>query len=200
MVKRELTKRQKGFTLMELMVVVVIIGVLSAVAVPTIMKFIRRSREAEATLNLAALSRGASEYFNQEHIDNTTGLVRPSQYPNSRNAASTRDGFGTNPNTMPCQEVTGSPKYLRNAGRWHTANSAGEKLWVDLKFSIATSHYFQYGYRDNRNTGTAATYTIRARADLDCDSSLSTFQMVGRVNANTNEQIRGGIFAVNDGE
>lgn len=44
----------KGFSLVELMIVVAIIGILSAVAVPNFQRFQRKSRQAEAKGNLAA--------------------------------------------------------------------------------------------------------------------------------------------------
>ena len=48
-------KNQKGFSLVELMVVVAIIGILAAIAIPNYQKFQARSRQSEAKLTLSGL-------------------------------------------------------------------------------------------------------------------------------------------------
>lgn len=48
-------KNQEGFTLVELMVVVAIIGILSAVAIPNFKKYQAKSKQSEAKIALAAL-------------------------------------------------------------------------------------------------------------------------------------------------
>lgn len=52
---KKLLKNPNGFTLVELMVVVAIIGILSAIAVPNFKKYQAKSKQSEAKIQLAAI-------------------------------------------------------------------------------------------------------------------------------------------------
>lgn len=57
------SKRQQGFTLVELMIVVAIIGILAAVALPSYKDYVRRSQLPEATSALATLRIKFEQYY-----------------------------------------------------------------------------------------------------------------------------------------
>ena len=61
-----LRKNRGGFTMIELMVVVIIVAILAAVAIPLYTGYIRNSRKSEATARLGAILTAAKSY-NQEN-------------------------------------------------------------------------------------------------------------------------------------
>ena len=56
-------KRSKGFTLIELMVVIVILGILSAVIAPRIPQFVDKAREGRTKGNMATLRSTLNIYY-----------------------------------------------------------------------------------------------------------------------------------------
>ena len=63
---RIMFKNQKGFSLIELMVVVSIIGILSSIAVPQFQKFKKKAQQAEAKTLLSGIYT-AQKIFSVEH-------------------------------------------------------------------------------------------------------------------------------------
>ena len=57
------TNSRRGFTLVELMITVGLIGVLCAIAIPNFMAYQARSRRSEAYANLASLARAQKAYL-----------------------------------------------------------------------------------------------------------------------------------------
>lgn len=64
----EMKKKVKGFTLVELIVVIAIIGVLASILVPSMMGFVRKSKYATANAN-------AKEIFNSLKVSATNAYV-----------------------------------------------------------------------------------------------------------------------------
>ncbi|AOY58987.1 type IV pilin protein [Desulfococcus multivorans] len=56
-------RKNEGFTLIELMIVVAIIGILAAIAIPNFMNYQCKSKQAEAKQNLGAIAKVEEAYF-----------------------------------------------------------------------------------------------------------------------------------------
>lgn len=75
-------RRESGFTLVELMIVIAIIGILATVAVPSFVRYQNRARRAESFANLSGLATAQKSYYAEYGLfvgaemepSNTTGV------------------------------------------------------------------------------------------------------------------------------
>ena len=166
MIQSMRAKNVKGFTLIELMIVVAIIGILAAVAIPAFMKYIRRSKTTEATMNIRKLFDSSVAYFEEEHADRS-GLIVPKSFPAAEIAT---------PGLTVCCGATGvGGKCQVSAGQWNASGT-----WNALNFSIDDPHYYSYTYAAT-GTDSTSSFTARANGNLNCDATYSTFERVGSI-------------------
>ncbi len=78
-------KNKKGFTLIELMIVVAIVGILAAIAIPNYFNYVAKSQQAEAKTNLGAIYVGMLAYTAPQGNDGFSGA-------NMTNIGFTTDG------------------------------------------------------------------------------------------------------------
>lgn len=157
-------RRPRGFTLVELMIVVAIIGLLASIAVPSFMKYLAKAKSAEADQMLEKIATGARAYFMDQHVGHDIdGATLSQRFP-----AST----ALSPALSCCQP--NQDKCAPRASAWDNPS------WQSLNFSVDDPHYYRYEY-ESLGTGAAAEFTARAYGDLDCDNVLSTFERYGWV-------------------
>ena len=107
----KLNQSNKGFTLVEIMIVVVIIGLLAAMAIPAFQK-VRQSSQDKAVLNNARqLSAAADQYYLENGVSTVTlsSLVGSSNYVKALNlvANETYPGGYTQGETITINGVAG---------------------------------------------------------------------------------------------
>ncbi len=86
---------KRGFTLIELMIVVAIIGILAAIAIPNFLKFQAKSKQSEAKGNLKALFTAQRSQY-QEHDKYLTLVGELGFSPERGNRYFYQNGAGTN--------------------------------------------------------------------------------------------------------
>ena len=161
-------KKNSGFTLVELMIVVAIIGILAAVAIPAFSKYIKKSRTAEATQTLNKLWQGSVAYYEADH-NNATGGILNKQFPASAVSE-------TKCCTQPGMKCPGGNVLYDT-----------DLTWTSLNFSLAEGHYYRPLYSGGAGTGTGSTFTAEAEGDLDCDNVLAQFRRIGSVDATSGD-------------
>lgn len=132
-----MSRKSQGFTLLEVMITVVIVGILSAIALPAYTSYVTRSRLTEAFTALAAVQPQAEQFWASNRTYEDFNRV-PSDTANftfalSNDTASTytitatgvakMDGFVYTINQAGVRATTGAPD------GWTTSASC----WVDRK-------------------------------------------------------------------
>jgi len=160
--------------------VISMLGVMAAIAVPALQKYMRRAKTAEAKVALAMIFQATATYFTEEH---TTAALALHGCPNDGRLSG--EAGITPPLSVNCNEGPGGrcvpSEGGGGAGDYDVALWRDNPVWKALDYAQEQGHYFHYNFIwTNSSEGYGSCqFTIQAFADLDDDGVFSTFERSG---------------------
>ena len=194
------------------MIVVAIIGILAAVAIPGFMAYIKSSKTSEAKTNLNAITKGAVSYYEAEHTADSSGMSMFTKvYPGCEKSASTagtdgkfaitteacatgnnRIGPVASASTVGKKNNPNDYAAVRADGNKASATSTGfgTAPWDKLQFNITSPFYYSYDYVSNVTVG-QSKFSANATASLS-EAADSVYTVSGCSNGSIGAIVEGG--------
>jgi len=174
--RKLMRKGSRGFTLIELMIVVAIVGILAVLAIYGVRKYLANAKTAEARNSLGQMGKDQSTEFEKESMKGLT--LAPAGVAGLSRSLCTNPGQPV-PNLI--ASVTGQ-KYQSSqaAGAdWNFDQATAGKGFACLNFTMDAPQYYQYTFATLTPTAAGGTFKATATGDLNGDGKTSLFELDG---------------------
>ncbi len=155
-------KLMKGFTLIELMIVVAIIGILAAIAIPNFIKFQARAKQSEAKANLKAMFTAEKAFFQEK--DRFSSLVG-------------EIGFAPERNNRYAYALTDSPVLDNRTAATPVTTTGCSGISVDVFKGYTNPAAWGANLQSQTAGITATTFLGVAQGNIDTDTVLDQWSI-----------------------
>ncbi len=150
---------------------IAILGILAAIAIPAFTKYMRRSKTAEARVNVARMADALSQYYSENG--------KCPDHDGPEGAAGVTPPLSVNCNSG----ASGKCRTGGGAGGYPPTAWSDNPVWSAIDFEPNGPHYFHYDFRWKEEDG-LCQFTAQAFGDLDDDLVYSTYERSGAADVN----------------